>query len=205
MDNRAYKRKLKDLRAMLETGFGAKSWSENLGSIRQQNDVLSKLVGRQTDMPIARPSSLGCPATGMYKAIQNQAKALHRVLQQGFQSSVHCCCQVNCLFLVPSPPGIKLTCEHQLGHGVFLQLKVRGIPATSVGCRFGLTLCFSVGGPTMQIEEGHSACELELEIVDEYEDRRVTQVSPSDSTGVEARNITNITGVQACRNPGINM
>jgi len=230
MNQTADKGKLKNLRVMLETELKAKSRNENLEEIRRQNLRLSDLVGRQLTMQIhtaVHSSSLNHPttvqtATNLYNIIQYQAKALHSVLQQGFQSSVYNCCRVNYHFLVPSHPGMKLTCEHQIGHGGFLQLKVRGIPAAppipapaihnrdgpmggvNTGCRFGLTLCVSLEGFTIQQEEGYSACELELEIVDEHEDRRETHIStpssltPDGSTGVETRDIT---GVQACGSP----
>lgn len=65
-------------------------------------------------------------------------------------------------------------------------------------------------------EEGHSACELELEInIDEHEDHGTAHAKtpgpsipaslqvPSDRTRVGDRNIANITGIQAHENPNM--
>ena len=94
---------------MLKTERETQSRNENLECIRRQNLRLCELVGGQALMQIhtaVHPSPLNHPtvvqvAASLYNIIQDQAKALHSVLKQGFQSSAHRCCQVTYHFLVP--------------------------------------------------------------------------------------------------------
>ena len=132
VEENTYIEKLKNLTIMVQTELKTKSRNENLESIRRQNSKLWHLVSGQAIMqtytavhsspprPIKnntnKNSSLNPTMVGaatslyVYNTIQRQAKALHSVLEQGFQSSALPCCQVN--YPVPSPQSMKLNCEH---------------------------------------------------------------------------------------------